>query len=302
MKRTAFLALAVLVASTPGWADFQLGTQFTIWDEMGTNPGPNATGEDQEVEPNCVWDQRYDLEGFFFVTDSELQGGVLQMVGGYDFVDGYGGYAPGDLFIDVNGNARFGNGVNAPPDMSPGTANGNFTVAYTYGYEFVVRLAEDYSVQAWALDAADSTVEVYFDQNNGSNPWRYASGGTEIPIDTGSWTFWSGLSNSQVGGFSGDITTSNGTTPMHYAAEVDLGFLYDYMDARGTTYRIQVGDDWYLPTGFTAHYTYGCGNDNLMGTTLDVWDPGTPVPEPASITLMGLGIALVAVARMRKAA
>ncbi|MBP7431544.1 MAG: PEP-CTERM sorting domain-containing protein [Candidatus Hydrogenedentes bacterium] len=39
-----------------------------------------------------------------------------------------------------------------------------------------------------------------------------------------------------------------------------------------------------------------------MGQGELVYDPGTPVPEPASITLMGLGIAAVAVARMRKAA
>jgi hypothetical protein len=60
---------------------------------------------------------------------------------------------------------------------------------------------------------------------------------------------------------------------VHNALTVDLGF---------------------LPTGtqFLAHYTYGCGNDNLMGK-------GTTVPEPGTILLLGSGLFGLAFARRR---
>ena len=123
---------------------------------------------------------------------------------------------------------------------------------------------------------------MYYNQNDESNPWRYFSGGQSL--FTGSFTYTTGLGDDLDG--DGDADVLGGS---HNAVQVDLDWLWDYQ-----------GPNW---NGIiTTHFTQECGNDNLMGQGELVYDPGTPVPEPASITLMGLGIALVAVARMRKAA
>ncbi len=69
-----------------------LGTNIAINDEVLPD-GVGQCGEDQENEWNCVWDQAWDLEGFF------LEGATLTMVGGYHFQEGQGGYSSGEIFI-----------------------------------------------------------------------------------------------------------------------------------------------------------------------------------------------------------
>ncbi len=62
------------------------GVNITINDDVNGNGGwYQGTGqgqEDQEVEPNCVGGQEWDLEGFF------LNEKTLTMVGGFDFANG----------------------------------------------------------------------------------------------------------------------------------------------------------------------------------------------------------------------
>ena len=80
---------------------------------------------------------------------------------------------------------------------------------------------------------------------------------------------------------------------VHNIVEFDLNWLIDDMK----------DEEWW--TGeINVHYTYECGNDLIKGSGTLVLpdDPGVVIPEPASITLMGLGIAAVAVSRLRKAA
>lgn len=41
---------------------FAMAGDITIWDGMGTNPGIGSSGENNEVEPNCVQLQKWDIE------------------------------------------------------------------------------------------------------------------------------------------------------------------------------------------------------------------------------------------------
>ena len=282
-KRLCATLLALVLAGGVASA-LDLGNNITISDGVGTGTGwYSINREDQEVEPNCVAAQIWDLEGFF------LDANMLSLVSGYDLENGETGngmlFEYGDLFIDVDGNAVYGPAASG----SGGDQSYPLIVANTFGYDYVLTYAGasdpvtgDPLFNAYALNTGDTTLRVYYNQNDESNPWRYFSGGQSL--FTGSFTYTTGLGDDLDG--DGDADVLGGS---HNAVQVDLDWLWDYQ-----------GTNW---NGIiTTHFTQECGNDNLMGQGELVYDPGTPVPEPASITLMGLGIALVAVARMRKAA
>ena len=176
-----------------------------------------------------------------------LDDAELTMVGGYDFVNGLQGITSGDIFIDVTGDAKYGPGNDR-------TGYNYSTVNNVFGYDYVLDLdfaTLTYNILAINKDTKVQTVHESINQE--SNAWRYVSGGDLI--GSGSIAYLTGLSNTQTGLTGG----------LHNAATVDLGFLGDNIE-------------------FTAHFTMGCGNDNLMAKGV------TATPEPSTVLLLGLGL------------
>jgi len=121
------------------------------------------------------------------------------------------------------------------------------------------------SYNVYALDGGSTLHDVYYYNSPESSPWSF-DWTDEGLLSSGSFLYSPGLSDSQTG-------SSGGT---HYSVTgFDLSFL-----APGTE--------------FISHFTMECGNDNLMGSGT------TPVPEPATMFLLGSGLIGLAVVGRRK--
>src|SRR5687768_5429326 len=89
-----------------------LGTNITISDgNFSAAPGyGNYEDNETETNPNTIQSQVWDLEGMY------INGPKLTLVGGFDFKNGVThnshNYKSGDIFIDLNGNAVYGQAAN----------------------------------------------------------------------------------------------------------------------------------------------------------------------------------------------
>ncbi len=230
------------------WTGTVYATNITISDNNYTNETWHQDQENDEVEPGMSHGQDWDLEGFF------LNGTQLSLVGGYNFKDGYKNTSSGDIFIDVDGDAVYG--------YLPGDTDGNLTVNKTYGYDYVLDLdwqASRYNV--WKIDETTEVETAYYKENQGSSPWRYVvSDGTPILTDV-EFEYNAGTTS---------YDDEFGDRGEHNELIVDLRFLLDDLELDEVE--------------FIAHYTMGCGNDNLMGKGV------IPNPEPATMLLLGFGL------------
>lgn len=150
---------------------------ITINDGIGTGTGWfSANRENQEVEPNTITGQEWDMESF------HLNGNVLTMTGGFNFTSpsGYGGFKPGDLFIDTD-------------------SSGYYDYVAVIGYA-----SATYDV--YSINDYVNIYEVYYAQNTYSNPWRYKSGGTLI--SSGETALYSSYADSEGIHYTLDINLS----------------------------------------------------------------------------------------------
>jgi hypothetical protein len=275
MKKIIITAIAIGTTTILGFSANASATTFgsniTIYDQKSDGNTwhqdtehnvPN--GEDNEVEPGMLHGQQWDLEGFY------LDGTKLTAVGGFDFINGapnYAQYSSGDLFLDINGDATFGTNATDPSNI-------------LNGYDIVLDLdfSDMSNLNYDIIDLRSGTIgllDVEGYNSPESSPWKYDSGGTFLDSGVIEYTSTAAFDNSTLG-----LLGYNGNED-HNAFTVDIGFLVNLG-------LLSVGEE------FTAHFTMGCGNDNLMGR-------GTaPVPEPATMLLFGTGLVGLAGAYRRK--
>jgi hypothetical protein len=244
-----------------------LAYNITIPDGIGQSSSQgdwySGSHEDQEVEPGNETGQKWDLEGFF------LDGSILTIVGGFNFKTGASGngmtFSSGDIFIDVDGDATYGQSYSQAHDGYLPVSNSLF------GYDYVYHLAfnkskNEYTYTLYALDEDSILRTPYYTENSESGPYQYLSGGDKKT--TGKFTVTELEDDDPL------LSSLQGDT--HYALSIDLA-------------------DFLLDEEFTVHYTIGCGNDSLIGSykpSSEIIPPldAAPVPEPATVALLLTGL------------
>jgi hypothetical protein len=248
------------------------GSDITIYDQASSPPTYPAT-EPLETEPGTQTGHLWDLTAF------QYQNKTLSIIGGYDFKNGYGGQTVGDLFIkfdpytDKSNPPLYGSGNvaidhHSPQDNSP-------TWAYDYAIRFTFGTGSNGTYTIYTPVGFTDQNNVYHDAQvimhgsaggdpgagDVSNPWKI--GDYWEQFGTGTFTYLTG----QTVNDDSIIPTAYPGGTFNVITGINLSFLGD--------------------TAFWSHLTFDCGNDNLMGYSLN---PAGNVPIPGSILLLGSGL------------
>jgi hypothetical protein len=247
---------------------------ITIFDGVGGGGfggGPRGVGlEDQEVELGATGSQDWDLEAF------ELSGKRLSVWSGYSLRNGNGKFSPGDIFFDVNGDARIGYPLARSVDNS------------YYRYDYVIHFTKfsdpanpnTLKYDVYALGNADKVLpsEDYVgDKFDWANPWRYdvQGSGSKTPLLSDQSATWV------------DNLTDADTLGMGPGGGVLAGGKHNRLTIEDISF---LGDEG---VKFLVHTTMLCGNDGMNGSGGGVADGGM------TVTILGLSLFGLALLRRR---
>lgn len=232
MKRKVGVLVGVgICALALSASAISIGSNITIFDgATGRTPtaGVGVGMEDQETDYGATWAQEWDLEGFFWDAGTR----TLTGVGGFDFKNGTGGQKAGDLFIDINGDAKIPAVETVPASLQ--------------GFDYCIDFAwNDYGPASLGYKIVDLTdpahqpviLQTSWSSRLGSDPYRLVSGG--LVLGTGVAGYTTGLTDADVGLLGGT----------HNAFSINLS--------------------WLAAKSFTVHETMTCGNDGFNGHVPD---------------------------------
>ena len=259
MKRSIitllFVVMATFIGVSVAKAD-KLPIFDASWNDMTVQTGNNGKPEDY-VAPGSdgqvypgYGGQIFDAEYFFYKITGNTLSIGLQT--GFDLINGNQNY---------NGARYYSGDLFLSFDGSP--------EVYEYAVDFQTN-------GGWGTDTGDEQFKNVKSTKNPDQP--YASSGPYL-VDKGT----------VIGNVIMDITNGKG----QYTDTIPDGISgkqASYWTIVELDLATLLGDDWEAD-GFTlgAHWTMSCGNDYIRGlATVDPISP--PVPEPATVILMGAGL------------
>jgi hypothetical protein len=305
----AFTNVYAVSFTGPGWTD------ITTYDQMGSNTlfgtadtrtspidytiqqqngGDNSLltvtkstqiREDNETERGTAVGQAWDLEAVYFNTLTNQ----VALIGGYNFLAGYGGWDPGDIFISTD------NVMDLPAEREPTAFTEppgyndyrGFEVALNIDFANATATGASYDVLKPVGAAAPNwlTTNAYYNQvgdpDAGASPWRVYEGTSPTPnytVDSGkSLIMTTDVQNTGLNGYGANST--------HYALLFNLDDVFP--------------EDVEFDSLFIK-YTMECGNDSLLGVIEGFGGTPPPVPEPTTLLLLGTGLIGLAGAGRKK--